>query len=107
MEIADAAGIAAAPLREPDEQMTIGQSKMTSLRPTTLTANGGITTARDGIRRVVLRYLRWRAVSQLRRLDARTLQEPGIHAEDILAVICEAQTERLANKFREKPARRR
>jgi hypothetical protein len=70
--------------------MTIGKTQTTGPGRTRLASNGGI-------RRAVLRYLRWRAVSQLRRLDARTLQASGIHAEDILAVISGAESERLAS----------
>jgi hypothetical protein len=77
--------------------MTIGKTQTTGPGQTRPASNGGIVTARRGIRGAVLRYLRWRAVSQLRRLDARTLQASGIHAEDILAVISGAETERLAS----------
>jgi hypothetical protein len=77
--------------------MTIGKTQTTGPGQTRPASNGGIATARRGIRRAVLRYLRWRAVSQLRRLDARTLQASGIHAEDILAVISGAKSARLAS----------
>jgi hypothetical protein len=72
--------------------MTIGKTQTTGPGQTRPASNGGIATARRGIRGAVLRYLRWRAVSQLRRLDARTLQASGIHAEDILAAISRAQS---------------
>jgi hypothetical protein len=75
--------------------MTIGKTQTTG--QTRLVSNGSIATARRGIRRAVLRYLRWRTVSQLRRLDARTLQASGIHTEDILAVISGAESERLTS----------
>ena len=77
--------------------MTIGKTQTTGPGQTRLASNGSIATARRGIRGAVLRYLRWRAVAQLRRLDARTLQASGIRAEDILAVIGGAETERLAS----------
>jgi len=77
--------------------MTIGKTQTTGPGQTRPASNGGIATARRGIRRAVLRYLRWRAVSQLRRLDARTLRASGIRAEDILAMIGGAQTGRLAS----------
>ena len=76
--------------------MSIGKTKTTGPRRTRLASNGSIATARRRVRRAVLRYLRWRAVSHLRRLDARTLQASGIRAEDILAVISGAQAERIA-----------
>ena len=76
--------------------MTIGKTQTTGPGQTRLASNGSIATARRGVRGAVLRYLRWRAVSQLRRLDARTLQASGIRAEDILAAISGAEAERRA-----------
>ena len=77
--------------------MTIGKTQTTGPSQARLASSGSIATARRRVRGAVLRYLRWRAVSQLRRLDARTLQASGIRAEDILAVISGAQSERLAS----------
>ena len=77
--------------------MTIDTTQTTGQGQTRPAANGGIAVARRGVRAAVLRYLRWRAVSQLRRLDARTLQASGLHAEDILAAVSGAQTGGLAS----------
>jgi hypothetical protein len=49
--------------------------------------SGSISTMRRSIRKAVLRYLTWRAATQLRQLDPRTLKEFGVSSETILSII--------------------
>jgi hypothetical protein len=49
--------------------------------------SSGFAIARRCIRKVLLRYLRWRTASQLQQLDVRTLTEFGINPEAILSAM--------------------
>jgi uncharacterized protein YjiS (DUF1127 family) len=57
--------------------------------------------ARRGVRRAVLRYLRWRTVSQLRQLDPRTLRDLGLGPAELMSVVCglEIDDARRRNRF--------
>ncbi len=47
----------------------------------------GFAIARRSIRKAILRYLRWRAVTQLRQVDPRMLKEFGVNTEIILSTM--------------------
>jgi len=43
--------------------------------------------ARHGVRRAVLRYLRWRTVSHLHQLDPRMLRDLGIPPAELMSLV--------------------
>jgi uncharacterized protein YjiS (DUF1127 family) len=87
-------------LREQDIQMTISNSDTERVRPVASQISR-LGLARRSVRKMVLRYLRWRTVSQLRQLDSHLLRDLGVRPAEFMSVVrgLEIDDARRRNRF--------